>query len=241
MPILITPGAFTLPSSFDRLAGRLNAQVVDRPRKRFPQLEFGGLDAAQGHLTKAIDNAPGDGTSLVLIGHSMGGLLAYRAGLQRDIDGQVLLMPAPPEGLVSDMARLAVRDPSSAFKLLLTSVSTVPVRAGWAAPPRGLFTADVSAEVIEAAKTHRADESLSALLQLVLGSRAAVRRATVPTLVVGGTQDGLVSPERAQILAERLGADYLEFDVAHNFSEEPKGIVVEDAVEEWLRTNALLT
>lgn len=41
-------------------------------------------------------------------------------------------------------------------------------------------------------------------------------------------------------MAERLGADHLEFDVAHNFSEEPAGVVVEDAVEAWMREQSLL-
>jgi pimeloyl-ACP methyl ester carboxylesterase len=73
------------------------------------------------------------------------------------------------------------------------------------------------------------------------GSRAPVREAEVPTLVIGGAQDGLVPPDRVRRLAERLGADYLELDVAHNFSEEPAGVVVEDAVESWLRERSLLS
>ncbi|MCV7431569.1 alpha/beta fold hydrolase [Mycolicibacterium bacteremicum] len=240
MPVLITPGAFTRASSFQRLADRLGAHIVERPRPRFTQLDTGGFDAVAAELDSATVAARDDGTPLVLIGHSMGGLLCYRAGLARRIDGQVLLMPAPPEGLASDIGRLALRDPISALKFLITGISAAPVRAGWVAPPRGLFSTDASPDELEAAKDHRADESMIALLQLLIGSRTSVREATVPTLVVGGTQDGLVPPGRVRLLAERLGAEHREFDVAHNFSEERKGIIVEEAVEAWLREHALL-
>ncbi len=239
MPILIVPGAFTRPSSFARLALRLGAQVVARPPRLFAQLQRGGVDAVGAALDEAISNAPDDGTPLVLIGHSMGGLLSLRASLRHRIDGQVLLMPAPPEGLFADLARTFARNPITAAKLGTLALSSVPVRFGPFTPPPGLYTAAASRAVMRRGSAHRADESWSALLELACGSSAAVEPATVPTLVVGGRQDGLVRPERVRALARQLGADHLELDVAHNFSEEPAGEIVEEAVEHWLRERSL--
>ena len=62
-------------------------------------------------LDPAIAAAPDDGRPLVLVGHSMGGLLTLRAGLRHRVDAQVLLMPAPPAGLLRDVGRLALTDP----------------------------------------------------------------------------------------------------------------------------------
>lgn len=241
MPVLITPGAFTRPSSFARLAERLGAHVVTRPERRIAQFELGGLRSIGATVEAAIQDLPDDGTPLVLVGHSMGALLSLRAGLTHRIDGQVLLMPAPPDGLGSYLAGLVVRDPIRALKFAALSLSTLPVRAGFVVPPRGLYTTDASSRVIDDARVHRADESWSAVLQLLVGTRAPLDAVHVPTLVIGGTQDGLVPPDRVRRVAEQLRADYLEFDVAHNFSEEPAGIVVELAVEHWLREQALLS
>ncbi|VXC25682.1 alpha/beta fold hydrolase [Nocardioides sp. AX2bis] len=243
MAVLITPGAFTRASSFARLAERLDAKVVELPirARRLPQLDRGGLAANDAALLAAIDEVQDDERPLVLVGHSMGGLLALRAGQHRRIDAQVLLMPAPPDGLLGDMTRLTLSDPVTALKYAMLSVSTVPARFWWLAPPRGLFTPEATPEALADTRRHRADESLLTLLQLLIGSREPVRPAGVPTLVVGGTGDGLVPASTTRRLAEQLGADYLELPVGHNFSEEPAGEVVEVEVERWLGTQGLLT
>lgn len=242
MPVLITPGAFTRASSFQRLADRLDGQVVELPvrSRRLPQLDLGGLAASDAALDAAIAAAPDDGRPLVLVGHSMGGLLTLRAGLRHRVDAQVLLMPAPPDGLLRDVGRLALTDPVTAAKFAALCVSTLPARSWPVAPPRGLFTTGITPEALAGSRVHRADESLRTLLQLLVGSRAPVVAAEVPTLVVGGTADGLVPPATVRRLAERLQADHVELDVAHNFSEEPAGEVVEDEVVRWLRARGLL-
>lgn len=89
-------------------------------------------------------------------------------------------------------------------------------------------------------RAHRVDESLLTLLQLIFGSRAPVTAAEIPTLVVGGAADGLVPPATVRRLADQLDAEYVELEVAHNFSEEPAGEVVEDEVERWLEAHGLL-
>ena len=244
MNTLIVPGAFTRASSFDRLAAKLGAGVVELPlrSRRLPQLDRGGLSAADQALDQAIDRARAadPGSPLVLVGHSMGGLLALRASTRHALDGLVLLMPAPPNGLAADVARMLVRDPRSALTIAALGVTTFPVRAGWLrSVPRGLYAADTSPEVVAAAARHRADESLLVLLQLVLGSRRAVEPTGIPTLVVGGLDDGLVPAPTVRRLTARLKADYQEHPVAHNFSEDPAGVVVDDSVCRWLASRSL--
>lgn len=242
MPVLITPGAFTRSSSFARLADRLDGQVVDLPvrSRRLPQLDLGGLAASGAALDAAVDAAEDDGRPLVLVGHSLGGLLTLRAARRHPVAAQVLLMPAPPDGLLRDMGRLVRTDPVSACKLAALCVTTLPARSPHFSPPRGLYTAAADSDTLAESRAHRADESLLTLLQLLVGSRAPLEPATVPTFVVGGSLDTLVPPATARRVADRLGADYAELDVAHNFSEEPAGVVVEEAVERWLDARGLL-
>lgn len=113
--------------------------------------------------------------------------MAYRAGLLRATDAQILLMPAPPEGLAPDIGRLALRDPVSALKFALTSVSTLPERTGWFAPPRGLFTAEVSPAVLRAAQEHRADESLTALRRLSRRARVIANTVSILARAAAGS------------------------------------------------------
>ncbi|GAB3988184.1 esterase/lipase family protein [Nocardioides marmoraquaticus] len=100
MPTLIVPGAFTRASSFDRLAEALDGELIDMPwrDRRLAQLDLGGLGAADRALDQAVERVTeADRQSpLVLVGHSMGGLLALRASRRHPLDALVLLMPAPP-------------------------------------------------------------------------------------------------------------------------------------------------
>ncbi|GAB3988187.1 alpha/beta fold hydrolase [Nocardioides marmoraquaticus] len=134
-----------------------------------------------------------------------------------------------------------MRDPRTALTFAALAVSTLPVRSGWLrSAPRGLYAADVTPEVLRAASRHRADESLTVLAQLVVGSRRPVRPTGAPTLVIGGRDDGLVPSTTVRRLAARLGADHEELPVAHNFSEEPSGVVVDHAVRRWLDSRPTL-
>lgn len=112
--------------------------------RRLPQLDLGGLAASDAALDRAIASAPDDGRPLVLVGHSMGGLLTLRAGVPHRVVAQVLLMPAPPDGLLRDVARLARTDPLTPAKFAALSLSTLPARSWPVAPPRGLFTTGIT-------------------------------------------------------------------------------------------------
>jgi pimeloyl-ACP methyl ester carboxylesterase len=84
-----------IPLLFERLASRVSVVSIDLPAHggssgSFEEISIPSLDAA---LDSFID-ANASGRSVVLIGHSMGGVLAYRAAARRaDVVGFVLLAP----------------------------------------------------------------------------------------------------------------------------------------------------
>ena len=247
MTVLVVPGAFTAPGAFDEVAAALTdalgeaagpVRVLTLPARaaRWAQLDRGGLAAADRLLDHELAHAAGTDGPTVLVGHSLGGLLALRASRRTEVDGLVLLMPAPPGGLAADLLRLLVRDPATAVAFVMLSVSSLPVRRLPLPAPRGLFTTGASREVRERSRSWRVDESWRVLAQLVLGSRDAVAPSGVPTLVVAGRDDGLVPAATVARLAADLDAELLELPVAHNFNEEPAGSVVTDAVVDWLRS-----
>ena len=255
MHVLVVPGAFTAASAFEALADDLRTAghevtVVDLPARssRLPQLLGGGLGRIHERLDDVIEEIlAASGGDLVLVGHSLGGLACLRALQRRGTEkaaasrsrtprALALLTPSPPAGLGRELVQLVRRDPVSALKFAALAVTSRTPPGADLTPPQGLFTERVTDEELHASMAHRRDESWLLLAQLVAGSRDRVRPLDVPTLVVGGTEDGLV-PERACAdLAERLGARYEALPVGHAFAEEAAGQVVTDVLVEWLAT-----
>ncbi|WP_120007138.1 alpha/beta hydrolase [Teichococcus vastitatis] len=72
----------------------------------------GGREAGlSDYLEEARRILRGVGGPVVLVGHSLGALVAQRLLLEPEVRGAVLLTPAPPEGLWLSAAQLALADP----------------------------------------------------------------------------------------------------------------------------------
>jgi len=128
----------------------------------------------------------------------------------------------------------AVRDPRHSIRMLGAAFSvTLATRLGFG-PPDGLYSSSVTTEALERGAGFRSDESWAVLAAAMLGSRDAVGPASVPTLVVAGSQDRFTPTRVLRPLADDLGAELLEFDVAHAFNEEPSYRLVTDAVLDFL-------
>ncbi len=152
--VVLLPGSFTRASAFSGVAQRMHRNgyptvTVDLPVRsaRVAQLHGGGLEAIDravdsaigdvivaGHLVDAWPDGRGGAGQraaqrpLVLVGHSLGALAAYRAGTREAgragalcggsrLAAVVLLMPVPPTGLLMSLATNLLRDPASAAKL----------------------------------------------------------------------------------------------------------------------------
>ncbi|MDO9407518.1 alpha/beta hydrolase [Patulibacter sp.] len=237
-PLVLVPGAWTTGAAFHDVRDDLEAhghrtRIVDLPAhgRRLPQLDRGGLAAIDRTLAEAIEacDAPP-----VLVGHSLGGLACLRAAGRHELAGLVLLMPAPPTGLVRSMLGGALRRPVNSVGLLGAALSMRVVTRLSRSRPAGLYSSDVTAATLRRAQAFRADESWVVLASLLLGSREPVRPSTVPTLVVGGTQDLTTPTPLVRRLAEDLRAEYVEVDVAHAFNEEPTHPLVTAVVLDFL-------
>ena len=121
----------------------------------------------------------------VLVGHSMGGLLAQHvAERYRSARATVLVGPVPPGHHAWAVAMLARHDPGALGRAL--------VGADPSFRPRTQFGSATSEETARRHAARTGPESLLATNQLVLPRR--VRDVRSPVLVLGGGDDRLVPP-----------------------------------------------
>jgi hypothetical protein len=119
--------------------------------------------------------------------------------------------------------------------MLGISISARPVGRLPGGPPRGMFSRDAPKESVEASAGRRVSESWRVLAQALVGSREPVEQVDTPLVLVGGSQDSIVSAGSVAKLAGELEAPFLEFDVAHAFAEEPGYEEVLGGTFNWLQ------
>lgn len=236
--VVLVPGAWTRAAAFDDVRDALQTgghptEVVELPvrSRRLAQLDRGGLFA----IDRALDERMTEhDVPPVLMGHSLGGLMALRAARRHPVSALVLLMPAPPTGILGTVLRDVVRHPYNSFRMLGAAGSvTLGSRLGFG-PPDGLYSDAVTPEVLARGAAYRVDESWRVLAELTVGSRVPVEPVGAPTLVTAGSQDRFTPTRVLRPLAAALDAELQEFDVAHAFNEEPSFALVTDAVVEFL-------
>lgn len=177
----------------------------------------------------------------VVIGHSMGGLLALLLCAKGLTRAGVLLTPAPPSGT------FAIR-PSN-----LMAFARIQARWGWWRKPHRASLGEAlsytfnTADRAMGAKEHSAfvHESGRALLEIALPwldrAKAATvdpRCVTVPLLFVAAGRDRLVPPGVVRRTAKQFAhvSDYAEFDgQGHWVLGQPGWERVADHAEAWLK------
>jgi len=132
---------------------------------------------------------------VVLVGHSLGGLVAQRVLDAPEVAGQVLLAPAPPEGLAWANWRLAMADPP-----LWRAVARMTEPGGAAAEAAVLRRALFGPAMPEALALHHLSrmggESRVALLEAQAPQPVPPAWSLgKPTVVFGGRRDPLVPPD----------------------------------------------
>ncbi|MFC3125195.1 alpha/beta hydrolase [Pseudoroseomonas globiformis] len=171
---------------------------------------------------------------VVLVGHSLGALVAQHLLLEPAVRGAVLLTPVPPEGLWLSSAQLAWTDPVLWAEAARMDAATGSAPAALAPT---LFGPSMPAAAAQQFLARMGGESQAALLEAQFPQPVPMgwlhgRKL----LVLGAAEDRLISPDAARRCALWHGAE-LEIlpDRGHLLMLEPGWEAVADRVIAWVR------
>ncbi len=175
------------------------------------------------------------GGPLVVVGHSLGGMVVQRCLHRMHAAAAVLMSPVPPEGLLGSSLLLAARDPA-----LFREMSLIHYAHPSFATMQGLRRAVFSERIADAdVGRHFARmqlESQRAVFDLSWPQHFFIRPAAgVPMLVMGGEKDAFFSAGMVESTARIYGVTPGMFpEMAHAMMLEPDWQEAADRIIDWL-------
>jgi pimeloyl-ACP methyl ester carboxylesterase len=178
----------------------------------------------------------------VLLGHSMGGLVAQLAARKARVSALVLLAPSPPWGVATS----SFEEAATAFGVQIMGAFS----SGAMAPDRSLmrtYSLDrMAAAEREAAVARLRPESAAAIRETLnwwldpfMTTSVGPGPIGAPALVIAGQRDVVHAPATARATAERLGAAYEVMPgMSHWLVGEPGWEDVAANILRWLSDEA---
>jgi len=167
----------------------------------------------------------------IVVGHSMGGLVAQMIAARDAVRAAVLVAPAPPRGITVLSPALAVAQ----LRYLPAILSSRVVRPG---------RADLRRLVMNRVPVHMQDEVIDHLVpdsgragreMSIVGVPVDASRIRVPVFVIGGDDDRFVPLGRVRQVARRYRAPLLVVEGhGHMLLLEPGWEEVADRIEQWI-------
>ena len=179
-----------------------------------------------------------DGAAPILLGHSMGGLVAQMTARRAPVSMLVLMAPSAPWGVFGGSLEEAV---TAAALPLVAPTPFSPLE-----PDLRLLRAfsldrlsppdrDAAARRARPESARAVLETLTWWLDPLMTTHMGSARLTAPALVLAGERDRVHPPRTVRSVAERLGADYRELPgMSHWLPGEPGWEDVAALVIEWL-------
>ena len=173
----------------------------------------------------------------LLLGHSMGGLVAQMAARRAPVRGLALLAPSPPWGVAAS----SLEEAATAFGVQMLS----PFASGAMTPDRGLMRAysldRLPKPEREAAMARLRPESAQAVRQTLnwwldpfMTTSLGPGPIGVPSLVIAGERDVVHPAVTCAAVAERIGAQFKVMPgMSHWLMGEPGWNEVAGAVLAW--------
>lgn len=169
----------------------------------------------------------------VVIGHSLGGLVATKYIEKYEAAAGVLVAPSPTEGMFWSGLKIQLRNP-----LLMARVALHQDYAVMFATPqlakKFLFSADADEAWVETFSSRFGRESYRAALEMIY-NLPKPEKVKVPMLIVGAENDAILSPSVIEKSARTLNADCRIFpDMAHDMMLEKGWQDVAMYIAAWL-------
>lgn len=169
---------------------------------------------------------------VVVIGHSMGGMIVqrYLSGNHKAIAG-VLMATVPWYGALSDALLFLKVMPLKLLKMMCT-LSVYPLVENSDKAADLLLAHDCSAADKEKYMSRLQDESYIAFMQLTL---PLFEKIATPLLVVGGEKDVIIKPKTQKTTADRHGAECRIIDNApHDLMLDKTWKTLAKIIESWV-------
>ena len=142
------------------------------------------VDDAEAVL-QSMDRMP------IVIGHSMGGMIAQVLAARQEVAAQVLLVSVPPHGLAAAAQHMWYQDPT-----LLSQLGVVLTLGGWSINPNkvsdSLFSHDTPLTIRNQYLSLFQRESSRSAFEIMIPQLLAPPNPVPPTLVMGGDNDPFI-------------------------------------------------
>ncbi|MFL5297663.1 MAG: alpha/beta fold hydrolase [Phenylobacterium sp.] len=174
----------------------------------------------------------------VLLGHSMGGLVAQMAARRTPLAGLILLAPSPPWGVAAG----SLEEAATAFGVQMLG----PFASGALEPDRALMRhysldrmpraeRDAVAARLRPESAQAVREALNWWLDPFMTTSLGPGPLRTPSLVIAGERDVVHSPATGRAVAERIGAGFEQMaGMSHWLPGEPGWETVAQTALAWV-------
>jgi pimeloyl-ACP methyl ester carboxylesterase len=208
----------------------LNLRGHDGSKGR-DRLRWTSLDDFVVDVEQVAEQMP---TPPIMIGHSMGGMIVQKYLERNQAPGAVLLASTSPHGVLPTTLRLARRHPLAFTKVGL-SFSMYPLVSTPQLAQDAFFSEDMPDEQLTSYAARLQDESYRAILDMIGLNLPHPEKVKTSLLVLGGTDDRLVSPDEVRATACAYGIEAELFSgMAHDMMLEAGWQAVADRILDWL-------
>lgn len=188
-------------------------------------------------VERALDGLEGP---VVLVGHSMGGLIAQRVLERRGAAGAVLLASVPPGGVLAATLRTLGKHPLAFLKSSLT-LRLWPLVESPRVARDLLFSEETPGDEVRRHHARLQDEAYLGYLEMngvVVPRPERVRARTpgLPVLVIGAERDGIFTHDEVRRTARAYGTEaVLIAGSGHDLMLDVRWEEVASRIDAWLR------
>jgi len=183
--------------------------------------------------------ASGLTTPPVMIGHSMGGLVAQKYLEAHAAPAGILLASVPPTGVLRTTLRILRLHPIEFLRANLT-LSLYPIVGTPALAREAFFSAAMPDAQVRGYSARLQDESYLGFLDMLAFALPRPRRVRAPLLVLGAADDNIFSPDQVHATARAYSTDAIIFPkMAHDMMLDPGWRSVAERSVAWLNEKGL--